>query len=144
MTKRERLHPEIKRLRERGMQWKDIAASVGLSIQTVHDYYTDPTGEAARARRRKSDSSEEPCSECDGTMSHSSRRRWTRCAGCRDSRLAATRAQMIELRREGLNNREIAGRLGTTAPAVGSILYRERKRDPSIPRSPHFTEERAA
>jgi hypothetical protein len=54
MTNRERLYPEIKRLREvEGLMWREIGERLGLSLKTVHDYYSDPDGSKARARARR-------------------------------------------------------------------------------------------
>jgi predicted transcriptional regulator len=62
MTRREELYPEIKRLREEeGLMWKEIAAHIGLSLSTVHDYYCHPTHEEDRARRLKYTGT---CREC--------------------------------------------------------------------------------
>jgi hypothetical protein len=63
-SKRETLYPEIKRLREdEGLKWREIGARLGLSLSTVHDYYSDPTGETVRARKAKNDG---VCSDCGG------------------------------------------------------------------------------
>jgi hypothetical protein len=62
MTKRERLYPEIKRLREReGLTWREIGERIGLSQKTACEYYFDPAGEAARARKRKTNGA---CRDC--------------------------------------------------------------------------------
>jgi hypothetical protein len=64
MTRRERLYPEIKRLREvEGLMWREIGERLGLSLKTVHDYYAYPTHEADRARRERYTGT---CVECGG------------------------------------------------------------------------------
>lgn len=54
MSRREELFPEIRRLREdEGRTWREIGERFGLSLKTVHDYYTHPSAESDHARREK-------------------------------------------------------------------------------------------
>jgi hypothetical protein len=54
VTRREELLPEIRRLRDvEGLMWREIGARLGLSKATAHAYYSDPTGDVARARKAK-------------------------------------------------------------------------------------------
>lgn len=56
MTKRERLYPEIRRLREREeLTWREIGERLGISYKTANAYYHDPTGERERARKARND-----------------------------------------------------------------------------------------
>lgn len=141
MTRREELFPEIKRLREvEGLMWREIGECLGLSLKTVHDYYTDPTNERHRARHaRWALKDYGTCEDCGGRMSGSAvRKGYARCGGCRVARLRNGRERMVEMRREGMNNKDIAAALGVTVPAVSNVLCRERKGDPSIPPAPYM------
>lgn len=66
MTKRERLYPEIKRLREdEGLMWREIGERLGIALTTAQDYYADPTGEKARVRKLKN---ARACLDCGKTI----------------------------------------------------------------------------
>jgi hypothetical protein len=81
MTKRERLYPEIKRLREaEGLMWREIAERIGLALQTVQDYYSDPDGSKVAARKAKTDGA---CLDCGGRTVGDGSYTPERCAGCR-------------------------------------------------------------
>lgn len=54
MTKRERLYPEIKRLRDdEGLTWREIGERLGMSLKTAHEYYSDPRGERYAERQAR-------------------------------------------------------------------------------------------
>jgi hypothetical protein len=96
MTKRERLYPEIKRLREdEGLKWREIGERVGLSKSAVHEYYADPTAEKVHERKAKgiracvdcgapcnTDGSVtdacERCAPCSAKANGAARKVWTR------------------------------------------------------------------
>lgn len=46
-------HQRIVRLREAGLDMKEIARHLGLSKSTVYAYYTDPSGDRDRERKKK-------------------------------------------------------------------------------------------
>lgn len=52
MTRAER-YEQLKALRDKGMLLREIAAETGVAISTVHDVLSDPTGDAARERKRR-------------------------------------------------------------------------------------------
>lgn len=80
MTRREQLRPEIARLREvEGLEWKEIGARLGLARSTVFDYYSDPTGNLARARKAQYQT---PCSECGKLTNPNGLRPCVRCRAC--------------------------------------------------------------
>lgn len=61
MSRRAELYPIIKRMREEEkLPFTQIGARLGLSKQTVSDYYHDPTGARILARKRKA-----RCESCD-------------------------------------------------------------------------------
>lgn len=87
------------------------------------------------------------CPECGHPMkagSVSASKRSERCRACHLAGLERRRLEMVALRRRGMKNVEIARQLDTPVDAVAHVLYRERKLDPSIPRSPHYLDERKA
>ena len=53
MSRRSELHPVIVQLRAQGLVWREIGERLGISLQTAHEYATDPTGEKAHARKTK-------------------------------------------------------------------------------------------
>jgi orotate phosphoribosyltransferase-like protein len=141
VTRREELLPEIRRLRDvEGLMWREIGARLGLSLKTVHDYYSDPTNQRHRERHaRWAVKDYGTCGDCRGPMSGSAiRRGYTRCGRCRVARWRKVRDRMVEMRRDGMNNVDIAAALDVSVAAVANALCRERKRDPSIPSSPYM------
>jgi len=60
---RQVLYPQIKEARENGLTWKEIADPLDLQKSTVQDYYNDPTGEKAKARKLKGS-----CVGCGATV----------------------------------------------------------------------------
>jgi hypothetical protein len=81
MTKRERLYPEIKRLRERdGLTWREIGERLGVSLTTACDYYLDPTGDSARARKAKTNGA---CRDCGQPTTSDGSYIPERCRPCR-------------------------------------------------------------
>lgn len=86
MTKRERLYPEIKELREEhGLKWWQIGDRLGISLTLAQQYYSDPTGEKVRARKMKNSRA---CLDCgttinkDGSVANPS----IRCLKCEGTR----------------------------------------------------------
>lgn len=94
MTRREELYPVIKRMREQdGLMWREIGAALGVSSKTAHDYYSDPDGSKAWARKHRT-----ACYVC-GAVTNSgtpSKSDGTRCRSCSDAEAAeAGRVWMI-------------------------------------------------
>lgn len=121
MTKRERLHPEIKRLREdEGLMWREIGERLGISLKTANDYYRDPDGAQHRARHKDWDAKDRvagSCPACGGVMRGSSvRAAAAKCVACyRAEMSAAKRERMDDIRtlwEEGASERAIADYLG--------------------------------
>jgi transposase len=150
-TKRARLHPEIKRLREdEGLSWREIGDRLGVSLKTAHDYYTDPTGEIARGRRRRYGATEKArethrrwnaspagrgrCQDCGGLMGAATRGTDAlRCLTCSK----VWRREMLELRlslvhgmfEAGWTWAEMSAGLGLNAPyAVSTYIVELRQR----------------
>jgi hypothetical protein len=115
MTKRERLYPEIKRLREdEGLLWREIGERVGVSLKAAHDYYHDPTGEKARQRKAKNNGT---CTDCGGeTKNSGSVIAPERCRECANPEW--TRDGVLEALRDwgddhgGIPPREVDARIG--------------------------------
>jgi len=79
MNTRERLYPEIKRLREdEGLKWREIGERLGISLKSAHEYYMDPTGEKMRARKARKDGN---CADC-GARTVSDGKTPERCGPC--------------------------------------------------------------
>jgi transposase len=117
MTRRERLYPEIKRLREvEGLQWREIGERLGVSLKTAHDYYSDPDGSRHRARHLKWQATDfSLCPECGGRMNHerNGTRRCRSCYEAREKRAVYARLEDVaQMYRDGLSIREIARELG--------------------------------
>jgi ribosomal protein L37AE/L43A len=141
VTRREELLPEIRRLRDvEGLMWREIGARLGLAKATVHDYYSDPTGEAARARKVASDErTAGVCEDCGGRTGPR-RKGCARCRKCNTERKQgawlARLEGVAELYRDGKSYREIADHLGygpsshppeiSYARRLGLIGYRNR------------------
>lgn len=98
---------------------------------------------AAKRAWDRSDAGRGICAQCNKPKGIAGYRR-TLCRDCWGAEQKEKREMIVELRREGLLNTEIAARVGYSYASVTTILHRERKRDPSIPRSPHYVTERAA
>jgi hypothetical protein len=93
MTRVER-HAQIKRLKDAGLTFDEIAAGLGIARSTATDAYYDPTGEKARARKAKNngrcvDCGVETknsggkipparCRPCAGIATGAARKVWTR------------------------------------------------------------------
>lgn len=127
MTKRQRLYPEIRRLREdEGLMWREIGRIMGLSLKTVSDYYYDPDGHVAAARKAASDvRTRKVCPTCGGQMGPR-RCGSEQCRKCADEQRArgfeCRLDDVAEMYREGMSLREIARELGygpnSTPPEV--------------------------
>jgi transcriptional regulator with XRE-family HTH domain len=92
MSRRAELYPIIKRMREEEkLPFKEIGARLGLSRNTVSDYYHDPAGAKVLARKRKS-----KCNSC-GTPVRSDAVPHSRyCLTCeRDNRHKEARERVI-------------------------------------------------
>jgi hypothetical protein len=93
MTNRERLYPEIKRLREvEGLMWREIGERLGLSLKTVHDYYSDPDGSISRARKAKTDGA---CIDCGTLTRGDGSTTPERCRACNGRHTRALTRQWI-------------------------------------------------
>lgn len=82
----------------------------------------------------------DPCIDCGARTAFGAERARVpepRCAKCaavarRNDELAE---QVIELRREGLLNHQIAERLGTSPHVIGNLVYRLRNRGIDVPKT---------
>lgn len=98
MSGRQQMRPRIVELRERGLTFAQIGARLGLSRTTVHDYYSDPTGERARARKAKTNGT---CRDCGATTTSDGSYTPERCKACAPkAQKAAYRAWTIECMQE--------------------------------------------
>jgi transposase len=118
-------------LRAEGLRLVDIASRMGLSVSYTWALLKDPDGSADHARKRSYGG---VCDTC-GRPTHGSDGRSkapTRCAECSIARTVAIvrtradarKAEVLALRRQGLLNREIAKRVGTSADAINSLVCR--------------------
>lgn len=83
-TRRTELYPQIRRMRDEGLQFKEIAQHLGLSRSTVSDYYYDPTGARARDRKLKRTGT---CADCGRTTyNNGSLKLPARCQGCENAK----------------------------------------------------------
>jgi hypothetical protein len=146
VTKRERLFPEIKRLREiEGLMWREIGERLGIPLKVAHDYYSDPTGTAAKRRKVESNARlKRTCPHCGGPMGVA-RNGAKRCHPCwceEERRQRAARVELVaRMYSDGKSYREIAAALGygpnsqppeiTEARRRGLIGYRNRGYDRS-------------
>jgi hypothetical protein len=93
MTKRERLYPEIKRLREaEGLMWREIGERLELSLTTVHQYYSDPDGSKVAARKAKTNG---VCIDCGGRTVGDGSTTPMRCRRCNGQHERALTRQYI-------------------------------------------------
>lgn len=131
MTKRELLYPEIKRLREvEGLKWREIGERFGLSLKTVHTYYTDPEGVASNAAKRRSDArTRATCPRCGGPMGPRRMRSET-CRSCYHAEIARAKRERMDdvakLWNEGASQEEIKRYLGygpnSTPPILSEMM----------------------
>lgn len=98
MTRAER-YEQVKALRAEGLLLREIAERMGLAVSTVHDLLADPTGEAARERKRRY---ERPCIGCGKTINPNGPRALTqRCQPCQGKHeREMTRRWIIDSMRE--------------------------------------------
>lgn len=97
-TVREQRVAEIRRLRDdEGLLLREIAERLGIAISTVQDYYTDPDGSKARARKAKNHG---VCIDCGAETRNSGSAKYVpeRCRACFDARPKKywTRERIIE------------------------------------------------
>lgn len=80
VTRREQLYPMIRRLREERLTFREIGEQLGISVQTAHDYYSDPRAVKVRARKARNDG---VCVDCGGpTKDSGSNHPPDRCKAC--------------------------------------------------------------
>lgn len=122
MTKRERLYPEIKRLREEEcLKWREVGERVGLSLKTAYDYYSDPTGVTHRARLQKSYASRfRACAKCGGRACPDGDVRLCMACHVEDGKVArrCRLEDVAVMYREGMSYREIARELGYAPSSI--------------------------
>lgn len=100
MTRAER-HTQVCALKECGLTFDQIAARLGLAKSTVTDAYYDPTGEKARARKRRRFGH---CVDCGVKVYNSGSEPHKRCIHCSTAhtkRLDRRRAAARRSRRKG-------------------------------------------
>lgn len=93
----------------------------------------------AEAKRAWDRENATDCLECGVRLANP---RITRCLACQNEALRNEARRricgMVELRAQGLTNKEIALKLGITQQAVAGALYRAKKYDVPVPRSPYW------
>lgn len=145
---------EAKRLHDNGWTYRRLAERFETSHRQIRKVLSPRFAEGERAinhrraaakRAWENEHDRSPCEMCGEPMGVGARRKgYVICQACHSRIAADRRAVMVQMRRDGLTNVEIAERLGTTPANVASIFYRERKIDPTIPRSSWYVAERAA
>jgi DNA-directed RNA polymerase specialized sigma24 family protein len=135
----------VRQLRDNeGLIWGEIGSRLGISRSTAHSLYHDPTREKEKVRKARYNGS---CVDCGASTRYGSSGPYERCDRCSRMREAERRRaerdargrQMIEMRRGGLLNYEIAQRLGCSPEAVANLLYRMARDGYDVPRSPYYT-----
>jgi DNA-binding CsgD family transcriptional regulator len=131
-------------LRADGLRLVDIARRMGLSMAYTWALLNDPDGSADRARKRSYGG---VCDTCGGPTHGSDGRSKapTRCAECSIARTVAIvrtradarKAEVLALRRQGLLNKEIAKRVGTSADAVNNLVHRMKRDGINVGPSPY-------
>jgi hypothetical protein len=126
---------EARRLRDRGMLLRELAAHFGVALQTVQVWISDPDGTAARARKDRYAGTCEVCGAattgCEGPAKAPKRCAKHPPAEPHLARIAATRPKyerMVEMWNADEPVERIAAELGTTAKTVRAQLYRLRCR----------------
>jgi hypothetical protein len=135
MSQRERLYPEIKRLREdENLKWREIGERLGIHFKTAHDYYADPTGVRHLARHRKWQAKDfSDCPSCGDPMTGSTARRNTdgTCRDCWTKRVARQHREKVEraaqLYNAGASQRQVAAALGYGPNSIPPELTEARK-----------------
>lgn len=141
---------QVKQMRADGHSLQEIATTVGMSYQAVRKAL-DPDGEKVRRQRdnakRAADkrawenANDRPaCESCGKAMGAGAHRHgYTSCWDCRLKRAEERTAEMVRLRNEdGLSNREIAERIGSTLCAVATELSRARRRGEHVAHDPYM------
>jgi hypothetical protein len=101
VTRSER-HEQVKKLKEAGLTFKEIAAYLRLGMSTVTDAYYDPTGDVARERRSRRKGN---CIDCGKVVTNSGSEPPKRCSACNNLHngdLEIRRAQSRDPRRRNV------------------------------------------
>jgi hypothetical protein len=93
MTAREEKAATVRALREEGHTNRRIGEMLGISVSYVDDLYHDPSGERARARKRRF---ERACVDCGKTINPNGIRPETiRCVPCKRAQIRAESRRWI-------------------------------------------------
>lgn len=93
MTAREEKAATVRALREEGHIRRQVARMLGISLSYADDLYHDPSGEAARERKRIY---ERPCVDCGKTINPQGLGKGTiRCVACLGAHTRAETRQWI-------------------------------------------------
>lgn len=154
---REQKIKRAQKLRERGLTYKEVGSELGVSPSSAFDYVTGKVSEAKRrwvrehpervraqniarnAAKREWEAGE--CSKCGGRVADI--KRAGRCEKCHHAEERAAAIQrcerLIELRKRGLLNYQIAERENVSTAVVANLLCRASRRyGLTVPPSPYY------
>lgn len=107
-----------------GIGYKRIGKALGVSRDRARDW--------ARPERRRRLAMTD-CPKCGGRMQKGS----ARCGRCKRAEVDARAERLIDLRRQGLLNYEIAEREGIKAQTVANLFVMAARRGLDVPPSPY-------
>ena len=149
MTREQKI-AEAKRLREQGLPLRYIARELGvgtaciwrwLNPERAQELNRISNAKRSDAKRQWARDNRAECPQCGADMGAGTKGRTVlprSCRACIDDEVRSRMVRYIELRKEGLTNRQIAEREKVGENVVAKTLWLAGRYGLTVPRSPYF------